>query len=389
MVSIPKTTKPSNNFEIQIANVMNIGSPNKMATAPSTNPATILSSSYILPTNVVITGTNITTLGQLILYVGSNNISIDYYVRIRGSVAGVSGTQQRSINLIGTMANGVPTGEASYSLNLTSGTVQNIGNGCLAPLNSSTATCNITNGSGWILLQQGANSLINQLKFVAGCSSGCGSFSGYNCSIDLGMQVTINMINFCTTGTNIQIDSCYDYIGAYITSPSYGPTNQISTYLANYCNNQFPDGNLSLFNTNGALYKSNIQDYNLCACNMPQNLYIDLAKDIEKKAQVVVTTPAQCLLPACDNSNFKNVNSGLCPGPECLNVAVIENSYINGSLTFNQKNACFAPSGSSPTGSSPPGSPPSDTLYVLIGITILVFLVVLAFFIIALLKNKK
>ncbi|MEM0354230.1 MAG: hypothetical protein QXW79_01475 [Thermoplasmata archaeon] len=273
-----------------------------------------------------------------------SHITLAYYVKATGEVAehGCLATYTLYANAKlddGTTINKIGIAQTSYYPN--SG----------GPINTD-----------WVDLGYRGSGLIVELSTNEDCSgTGCGCgfeniYGGWkNVAISLRIDVSVDLLDFCTTpGTqNIYRDMCYDFVSNYIVK--YGATQQINDYLEQYCSRKYPNSDLSIFNTKTMDKK----DYNICACNMPQNNYDQFEENLMKHfpSLSLGSIRPQCLLPACIVSTFKNSKLNNCPVPQCFNLVDIDRSNIVGNVVINQSQDCslYGIKGYSPV--SPPTSP--------------------------------
>ncbi len=112
----------------------------------------------------------------------------------------------------------------------------------------------------------------------SGCTT-CPNKTMYpNSYMYLRAVIVIDMYSWCTLArsNNIQYAPCFNFIGNWCTQNG-GCDQSITTYLQNYCNTQYPNKELDIFNTD-----FNSQDYQLCACNMPTTDYIAYQQSIDE-----------------------------------------------------------------------------------------------------------
>lgn len=272
-------------------------------------------------------------LHDLYQMVGSNNISIDYYVSATGSVTGHDCWATFTLYASGILSNPSCTSNSNkISLHSTGG---NPGGG---------GTVN----SGWVPLMKNSIGILNSLQTHQECNgSGCGcnftNYGGWNgIIISLKIDVTVNLYSYCTTdGTkNIHNDICYNYISNYIKAPALGPDQRITDYMKHYCNTTYPKGGLSIFNQPISIDQ---KDYNICACNMPDEYYQQFEQSIKGQFPTLNlgSIRPNCLLPACVTSTFKNNELDNCPLPQCLDIVNISNSnFATNNVNINQNQNC-------------------------------------------------
>lgn len=271
------------------------------------------------------------TLRDLAIKVGAANLSITYYAMATGSVSSHGCWCTYSLYVQGNLSDGSKTNYTNVWS--TSGSPDQ-GGGV---------------NSGWIVLLTNANSVINKIWSQEGSSgSGCGcafeSLGGWSdVSISLRIDVIVNLLDFCLgPGPNYMYkfnDMCYYYISDYITDKKLGPSQAITTALQNYCSQKYPNKGLSIFNLPATINK---QDYQVCACNMPDIYYQEFEQSIKSQFPNLDlgSIRPNCLLPACINSPFKNNELDGCPIPQCLEIVNINDSNIVGPTTINQDQNC-------------------------------------------------
>ena len=285
--------------------------------------------------------------------VASTHISANYYVSASGSVTGHDCDATYTLYASGTVSSPTCTSNTN-KINLHS-TGRGIGGG--GPVNS-----------GWVLLLKNSVALINSLQTHEECTgSGCGcKFEKYGgwagVSISLKIEVTVNLYNYCTTNNtkNIHDDICYNYMSNYINASALGPDQHITDYMKQYCNTAYPKGGLSIFNQPISIDQ---KDYNICACNMPDEYYQQFEQSIKGQFPDLDlgSIRPNCLLPACVTSTFKNNELDNCPLPQCLDIVNINNSNIAaGKVSINQNQNCKQYGiGGTPTPSPTPSPTPT------------------------------
>lgn len=272
-----------------------------------------------------------TTLPELATLVGVKNMSISYYVQATGSVSSHDCWASYTLSVQADMVKGSDP-KSTNKIAIWS-TDNNPGRGGAV-------------ASGWQALANNVSAIIDKLKSSEDChGSGCWcafeSKGGWEkTNISLRIDVVVDLVGFCTTegAENMHSTICFNYISDFITQN--GPTQQISTYLANYCKAKFPKGGLSNFNDPK---KGDHMDFQLCACNMPDSDYQGFLQSIRKsfpKINLGSIRP-NCLLPACVTSPFKNSEIGKCDLiPQCLNVVTFRDNNIAGNVDVNQDQNC-------------------------------------------------
>ena len=301
---------------------------------------------FPLPNNIGTTG----TLADLINMVG-NNITVSYDVHAVGNVSGHLCRCTYTLSVNASMYDGTR--------------VQNI-ELANTPHESNDGRHIDT---GWIGLGYSGPSLIYELassqsKSGDGCGCAFESYGGWkDIIISIRANVIVYAVQYCTASgqQNIHNDFCYHFMSDYITKN--GSTQEIDTYMKNYCSTKYPTQGLDIFNDPNNF---DAKDYNICACNMNQSYYNTFLQSVESRFQNldIGNLRANCLLPACVLSNFKSSNLDKCLAvPPCLEIVEINNSSIVGPVTVNQNAQCqqmFIPgSKPGPPGPSPGPSPAS------------------------------
>ena len=198
----------------------------------------------------------------------------------------------------------------------------------------------------WVKMTGPTDKVLRQVYTDDECddtSLGCGCFfptlGGWkDAMISIRVDVEVAMVTYCTTGTHIHDDMCYNFIANYIDD--FGVTQQISTYMGEYCKAQYPDGDLSMFNSIEAI--GDEKDYHICACNMPLEYYDEFYRSAQGEIEglnIGSIKPA-CLFPPCVTSSFMPLYLEKCPVPQCLNVVVLDGNDIQGDVDVNQEANC-------------------------------------------------
>ena len=309
-------------------------------------------------------------------------LTLSYYIQATGSVSSHDCWATYTLYVSGTLPNSV-----------------NINKVAIAKTSNDPDRGGSVN-SGWQPLITSTTGVIQTITSSSDCTgSGCGcafqSKGGWKgVTIDLRIDVVADLLDYCTQGQNISQDMCYNYISDYITSQ--GPSQAISTYLADYCANKYPNGNLSLFNDPSILGQ---KDYAICACNMPDQDYQQFYQSIDDKFPNLAlgSIRANCLLPACVTSPFKSNELDGCPIPQCLEVVDINSSNIVGNVKINQSANCaqygiMGPP--APPGTVPPMPPVPSTngsflgkyKWWILGIIVLMILIIILIIVFAKMK---
>lgn len=267
-------------------------------------------------------------LQELITLVGPLNILINYYILAQGTVSKHDCWIVQQLNATGKLTDG--TESSNIPLAKT----------------SEDPSGETYIGTGWIPFMINATTMLSQITTNNECfgnQAGCGicAFEYYggwnNIYISVRADVFVNMYNYCTTGPsqNISQDMCYKYLGDFIGKN--GTTPQITAISNNYCINKFPGGNLSVFND-----PNNIdpRDYNICACNFPDQYYKQLEQSLATKFPNLTLGPLQpnCLLPSCMKSNFKAESS--CQVPQCFTNLTINDDNTVKSYELDESVDC-------------------------------------------------
>jgi hypothetical protein len=304
--------------------------------------ATFSQNDFIIPPNTI--GGPPTTVSQLINFVGESNISIDYYAIYSGQVS------QHDCNCDYTL----------YAQAIFSGTT-----GSKVPLFTAPKDAQTYSSTEIRIVSNSKQSIIRLDSSMGKEGGGCGckfqSYGGFdNITISLKTVVTVQMINFCTTGDNIHYDMCYNYMGNYLSNANYGPTQEISDYMLGYCSRNYPDGTLNMW---GEPENMDPKDYQICACNMPPDQYSTFYSDVLEEIPTLAfgSIATQCLFPPCVTSPFKGIGLNGCPVPQCLNIIDFDDVTINGDLSAEQQQECNElgiPTGGSST--PPSGNNPND-----------------------------
>ena len=328
---------------------------------------------------------------SLVNLVGPNNIAISCYAAAKGSVADHDCEATWTLYVSGYLKDGTPistTGIVSSSDDLDSG----------GPINTP-----------WVpILSNGSSSpgIIKTMTQCSGSGCWCGFFiyGGWsNAVVSLKLVVTINLVNFCTTmgQNNIKSDLCYNFISDYINNQSFGPTQEISSYLKDYCARNYPNGNLSLFNVGSNM---DPRDYYICACNMPDQDYKEFLQSISGQFSSLDlgSIAPNCLLPACKTSPFKGIQLDNCPVPECLLITNVNDSNISGPVTINQNANCSKIGIKSPNSNSNANGPQSRTrkiidkikgvkwwVWMIVAIIIIIIIITIVLIVMNSRKNKN
>lgn len=242
---------------------------------------------------------------------------------------------------------------------------------------------------------------------IKGDLNGCNTceFGGFEVSISLIIDVTIDMVAYCTKGSNIHNELCYNYMADYL--PRYGSNTTIDSYLTSYCSSKFPNKDLSIFNDPNDTGIIDKRDYDICACNMDQKNYDIFLNHLNEKLHTTISLGSikpNCLFPACLLSHFKNsrlglpkVGAGPCPVPQCLNIVDMHGNNIIGDVVINQSADCKSYGIGVPPSEKTSPSGPSITpnvityntftyVYIIAGIVLLVIIIII---IIAIFVKKK
>ncbi|AVL94091.1 hypothetical protein mvi_731 [Megavirus vitis] len=339
-------------------------------------------------------------LKDLVQSVGPGSVSFTYYIAATGSVAShdcfCTYTMMVDINMINTQ-NQNKTTTGAIGIWSTSHDPDNGG----------------SVNSGWQRIASGVEDLITGLSSHekssgSGCWCAFEHYGGWNnVRLSVRIDASVNLLNYCTSnGTNnIHGDMCYNYISDYITKN--GANQQITTYMQNYCSKKYPNDGLSIFNQPISIDK---KDYNICACNMPDQYYQEFEQSIKNQfpSLDLGSIRPNCLLPACVTSAFKNNELNNCPIPQCLSIVDINNSNIAGPTTINQSQDCkqYGITPNSPPNPNPnpspnpnpnpnPGPSPVNKNFIdkykwyILGIIIVLIIIAMIIVIIELLQSKK
>lgn len=334
---------------------------------------TFTPNSFAIPSGTIYGGP--ATLAELINMVGAMNILINYYISATGSHSKNDCWALHTLNGVATLSDGTNSGNVMLAYT-------NYDTGAAAPVNS-----------GWLALMINTTSLISTLTTNGQCSySGCGCgfeyYGGWSgVSISLRLDVFVNLYNYCTAGpvNNIYQDMCYKYIGDNINDANLGTSEQITSGMKNYCATKYPSGNLSLFNDPS---KMDPKDYDLCACNMPDDYYKQLKDSLKTKFPDMNLGPVEpnCLLPACLGSKFKNNELNNCQVPMCFSQLTVNGDNTVNQAVLNANADCSGYGISTGGGPGPiptPGPTPRPSFWqeykwwIVAGIALLVLLVIL------------
>lgn len=214
----------------------------------------------------------------------------------------------------------------------------------------------------WIDVGYSGSSLLTSFSTYQDCSgSGCGCIWGSNGGwnkmyISLLINVNIDLIAYCTTQgkTYIYNDLCYYNLADYVTQ--HGSESTLDTYMSEYCHKKYPNATLDMFNDKA---KMDPKDFDICACNMPQDLYDDFTASLKKNFpnMAIGDLRPNCLLPACIVSHFKPSGLDKCPVPQCFNFVNLHGNDISGNVVVNQDNKCVQILGHYAGPGVPPNSP--------------------------------
>ena len=175
-------------------------------------------------------------------------------------------------------------------------------------------------------------------------------------------------LTYCLNPTNPTIgtnQNCQNFFQNYISKN--GPNAQIDAGLSTYCSSKYKNF-ADLFNGDNQV------DKDLCACHMPNQLYVDFASELSQRYPSLsnlgnLGVNNRCIVPQCSSSPYPStVSRATCALPNCLNVATFNNDGTLGPVTVNQTGNCASISGGggtpNPTSTpTPPGptTPPSPT----------------------------
>lgn len=319
-----------------------------------------------LPKEAPYTGNDgITNLEELMLFVGPNNVILQWWARAEGEVSDHGCFAVYYLTAYGTLTEAGST----YSVTTTSSTVvwqteRDFGKG------------GSVNGK-WEAIGGSTNKIMRVGYTGNFCDGSCNCRFQRNggwekTRVYFMVDVTVYLLDFCTIGQNIGLsDTCYYYVGEYINVN--GSNLRIDESMLNYCNTKYPGANLDIFNEPNDPEKpgiDNVKDRNICSCNMPYRNYDEFYNSV-KGYYVTMDFGSiryQCLFPQCVNSHFLPSNLDGCPVPQCLQYVVLEgNEIYNNNIYINQESNCeqvnitpetYVPPPQEPPPSSIPGSEP-------------------------------
>ena len=341
-----------------VTSLVDIGSTNSFTITVSNIALTEDGKSYTIPLwpvpQALINQGAPTSLAGLFDLVGSNNIEISY----SGQLIGTVGKYNCSCN---------------YDLNAT---IYYAGPNVLAgPTalwgtggDTSRVTINTPYVSIGTILPHTAPYSIESARAnqynTAGCKS-CGQDPSFaEVRMNVKIQVKVNLDAYCITwgSNNIHDNICYTYYKQKISDGNVGMDAVTTAYMTDYCLRRFPTEQLEIFYDQPLIM--DIKDYELCACNMPAYEYNEF------KSSIIGTNPelgqfnAQCLFTPCYNSVFKPAALKECPTPNCINIASINNSTVDGPITFNQDiEGCSTVEVINPAPQGPIPSPPAQETF--------------------------
>lgn len=198
------------------------------------------------------------------------------------------------------------------------------------------------------------NTFLTDIDNKSGCNV-CGSPSFDEVELTIKVFVQINLDVWCITPNQnyMHDDMCFTYFsdkGAKAKMQDDATTN----YLVDYCARNYPGAQLDAFYKIPPVFDS--KDYQLCACNMPANEYIEFKSSVTGSDPQFGPWSAECLFSPCYSSNFKPSRIAGCPNPDCINITSINGSTINGDVDINQSAECSnVQSGqTAPTGQTAP-----------------------------------
>jgi hypothetical protein len=328
---------------------------------------------------------NPSNLFQLSSMIGSEHLSINYYAKPSGSVS----YHDCGANYVLYAQGELTQGQLTSMVELFSTDRQ--------PYGGSISMEKIP-------LATDSKNIITSLKsfekcycgFFCGCGCRFESFGGWSsASIDLIIEVSADLFAYCTTGDNIHNDMCFSYISDYIKSNPF-KQKEVDIYMSDYCKRKFPNQGLSIFNQPIKIDK---RDYEICACNMPEEDYRQFETSLKKQfpeLNLGIIKP-NCLLPACNLSSFKPSNLDNCPVPQCLSIINVTDNNIAGPAVINSSINCSQygiTGGSGPVTPSPEPSPEEETFlqkyrFYIIGILVIVLIIILIIAVVFIVKRKK
>lgn len=297
----------------------------------------IPASAWELPSQYKFSGVN--NLQDLYNKVGAANLTTDYYV-------GFQGTMYPENCLCTTYLDVTPTGlgnKTAYSQ-----TIFSLGDGkaiALPPGAIPSDKDQVQFRYIKLAMPSSPDILISLSSHTVFSGNTCGTCNNHDIYSQGGgayilgyVDVYVNMYNYCTmTGTaNIYFKPCFNFIGDYCKN-SGGCDTKITSYLQDYCNTQYPNAELDIFNT---IFDP--EDYYICACNMPITNYQNYLNSLtnSQTPPLSITQDAECVFPPCRSSQFKPSTIDGCPGPNCFNAVVLSGNTIDGNVQTNQNADC-------------------------------------------------
>ena len=269
---------------------------------------------YITPQRLIDKGAP-DNLSKVLRMVGKDNITIRYYAQVVGNLGGMCDCSW-PMQMKGAYDDDQSNAQIRYT------TIYS------TPKDGDPESIR----TDWILLDSVNDYIIMNNARVKTEDPGCGEicvdepdFS--DTYVNVKVKVTINMTNYCTTPDteNIHNDICYNYMSNWLIDNT--ASTQMGQYFNNYCENKFPNSELDIFYTPGAMDE---KDYNICACNFSQQNYDDFKTSVLQTQPGLSVVSAQCIFTPCKNSLFKPPQLNGCPAPACLNVTNISGNTIEG-----------------------------------------------------------
>lgn len=343
--------QPVNSFDIYLNNLLQCDADGGDVIDP------VLSTMIPLPANVVALGAP-SNLQQLVNLVGVNNVNISYFAQANGTVSGYN--CNNCAYYLNVKGNWDSTGSNSAIRDTTIYTTNSGGSQTIS--------------SPWVALPTNGTAVVMSKIRVSGednDSSACNVCTGTNdiwdnVQVSIKISVTVNLKNYCTImgSNNIHSDACYYYMSDYMVANAGGDT-AIQTYLFDYCNRNFHNDDLDIFNIPPTLNTPNMdtKNANICACNMPQSEYTAYENSLlgQYPGMNLGTVKPNCIFPQCKMSTFQTIDLDQCPIPDCFQATIITDNIINGPVAVTNDADCTTV-GVPPTG-TPTGPPPAGQQY--------------------------
>jgi hypothetical protein len=269
------------------------------------------------------------TLNELAALVGPSNISMDLYV---------SGSGYTTDHL----------GDCTHWLDVTAGygptllttkVLSDVGQGSKGKT---------LNESNWTLIRANTSDVITGLMStgqkhsnIAGACGMAGNDIWAHVYLNLKIDVKVYLFNFCTKpkSQNIRNPVCFNYMSGLLQSDKSAITQNLTDYLADYCQTKYPSATLQMFMDPTSII--DVYDKQICACNMNQKLYDEFNQSLIGigGANIGSVRPA-CVFPTCLHSPFKNIHLDSCPPVQCINGVTLNGNKITGSVTVTQDSKC-------------------------------------------------